>query len=304
MKRYNWKEEREKLQTWKREPETPVCPVSEPEAGPARRRPPFGQWILLILAVGIVGYFIYERNRTAVSPTHGEPPPRAVPEPGDVAAAQREAPDSARLVQEARKALEQGDNRTAVEQLKKAMDAGNLEAKLILAVFLIEGKIVKPNVDAGMRMLAETAEAGLPAAQFILAKFLIEGELIGQDMPRGLEYLRKSAEAGYADGQFYWGVVLIGGKHVAGNIPLGVEFLKKAAAQGHEEARKALAQQQEAGETHSDFRIAPKKTTTDNHLQSLLRQTVGNGASVIAMPPPPSGGKLRNEGGYSTAQKP
>jgi len=244
MKRYDWKEEREKLQTWKAKPEEAVPPPPAAEPVPERRMPPAVRWVLVALAVCAVGYFLYDRNVRSA----GE---RPAPAP---VAPESKAPDAERLLREAREALRRGDNQTGVARLKAAMDAGNLEAKTILATFLIEGKILKRNVEAGVRLLREAADAGFPAARFLLAGLLIDGEKVPQDIPGGIEYLRKAAEGGYADAQFYWAALLVEGTRVERNVPLAVKFLEKAAAQGHEEARKALARWKDGG-SRSDFRI-------------------------------------------------
>ena len=238
MKNYSWKEEHEKPRAWSREtssprPETTGNPPPAPPSPTApKRKNPVSRGLLLIIAVSAVGAFIYARSKrgetapiprvSPVQPAPAAPAPAPAPAPEKpqpkTPVVKREAPspspkpekpqperkDSAaniRLLQEADKALENGNIELAYRKLKEAANAGSNTARLALGVWLLSGEHGISDPALAVKYLRTAADDGCVKAQYVYGKLLLFGEKVEGSPTLARKYLTMAANAKDEDAQ-------------------------------------------------------------------------------------------------------
>ena len=127
----------------------------------------------------------------------------------------------------------------ALEWLKKAAQAGYLQAQTDLAgIYLEGGKGVQANAQEAYRWFCKAAEQGSREADVFIGELLYEGKGVAKDVAAALEHWRRAAEAGIAEAQYRLGHYLA---RTEQGVQEGMEWLKKAALAGRGQGVPAAA---------------------------------------------------------------
>lgn len=152
---------------------------------------------------------------------------------------------AAQMYERARRLLQPGveqnesDFAGAFEWLKKAAQAGYLQAQTDLAgIYLEGGKGVQANAQEAYRWFCKAAEQGSREADVFIGELLYEGRGVAKDVSAALVHWRRAAEAGIAEAQYRLGHCLA---RTEQGVQEGMEWLKKAALAGRGKAVPAAA---------------------------------------------------------------
>lgn len=152
---------------------------------------------------------------------------------------------AAQMYERARRLLQPGveqnesDFAGALEWLKKAAQAGYLQAQTDLAgIYLEGGKGVQANAQEAYRWFCKAAEQGSREADVFIGELLYEGKGVAKDVAAALEHWRRAAEAGIAEAQYRLGHYLA---RTEQGVQEGMEWLKKAALAGRGQGVPAAA---------------------------------------------------------------
>lgn len=152
---------------------------------------------------------------------------------------------AAQMYEQARRLLQPGveqnesDFAGALEWLKKAAQAGYLQAQTDLAgIYLEGGKGVQANAQEAYRWFCKAAEQGSREADVFIGALLYEGKGVAKDVTAALVHWRRAAEAGIPEAQYRLGHCLA---QTEEGVQEGAEWLKKAALAGGGRAVAAAA---------------------------------------------------------------
>src|SRR5258707_325811 len=90
----------------------------------------------------------------------------------------------------------------AREYLRKAADAGQVDAMYTLGSFYAKGRGGAQDYGKAREWYQKAADAGLPDAMYILGLFYAEGWGGAQDYAKAREWYQKAADAGHADAMY------------------------------------------------------------------------------------------------------
>jgi len=110
-------------------------------------------------------------------------------------------------------------------------EAGDVEAQVLAAIALEEGKVVPTDVDRAGHWLRMAAEKDHPIAQNMLGNRCREGRGTPQDSRKAVEWYAKAAAQGYAQAQSNLGMVHFTGTGVPANPVEAVRLFRLAAEQ-------------------------------------------------------------------------
>lgn len=118
---------------------------------------------------------------------------------------------------------------SAEDYLRRAADAGRLEARHELALTFLNPAYGLENRTRGRTLLEQAAAEGVAAAQRDLGRLLIEED----DVEDALSWLRLAADAGDAEAQFTLGYLYAEGQVIEPDDARAREYLHEAAEAGH-----------------------------------------------------------------------
>jgi TPR repeat protein len=125
------------------------------------------------------------------------------------------------------------------EELRAAAASDN-NAKLELAVRLLDGLQMKRNVREGETLLRELAEAGDTDSMLELGGRLLDGKSVKSATKEGEAWLRKAAATGTKSAMARLGDRLVSGNRMPQNRAEGKEWLRKAVDAGDVDAMSTL----------------------------------------------------------------
>ncbi len=120
------------------------------------------------------------------------------------------------------------DYAKATEWYRKAVDGGDREAMLALAMMRLGGYGGSDKQDA-VKLLASAAKLGEPKAAYNLALLYLGGQVLPQDVRRAAELMRQAADAGNAEAQYALAMFYKEGTGVEKNMETAVRLLQAAA---------------------------------------------------------------------------
>lgn len=138
------------------------------------------------------------------------------------------------------------DVKKAISYFYKAIDAGNLHAKVNLGQCYIEGNGLCLNQEKGFRILNEAPQDD-PAAKFRIGVCYYKGVGVEHDVEKGIELLKEAVLGDDIDAMCYYGKLLMKGTDVEMNKPEAIKYFRKAAARGQAEAKFQLGRVYEEG---------------------------------------------------------
>src|SRR5512141_173300 len=109
----------------------------------------------------------------------------------------------------ATKAYERGDYKTAYRLFKPLAEQGNADAQYNLGIMYDHGQGVPQAYTKAVRWYRKAAEKGLAQAQFNLGWAYGKGQGIAQDYAEAVRWYRKAAEKGLAQAQFNLGIAYL-----------------------------------------------------------------------------------------------
>jgi len=102
----------------------------------------------------------------------------------------------------------------------------------------IDGRVAAaPDSDRHLRLLRRAANAGQPEAQVLLGRHHQAGRYVLKDLQAARSLYRQAADAGHPDGLFLLGALVSQGLGGPEDIDRGVALIGRAAAMGHPVAR-------------------------------------------------------------------
>lgn len=128
--------------------------------------------------------------------------------------------------------------------LRRMANGGNATAQEMLALALMQGRFVTPDMGEAAAWMTKSAESGRPSAEYTLFTMLSTGVGVPRDAVAADRWLRQAAEHGHAGAQTRLGVALTWQPAGAAE---GIALLRKAAAQNDRTAQAALALCYETG---------------------------------------------------------
>jgi TPR repeat protein len=196
------------------------------ELGAALREPPPSSWGRGPLFVG-VGALALAALLGLTLWTLRARGPATSPDPAPVSP-RPTSPDIAQIFSAGLAAAEAGDTQGAVEELRRAAEAGHARSMYAYAAYL-GGGVAKQPLEA-TRWLERAASAGYPEALFDLGVSLSQGEG-ARNFPRAAECYRQAAEAGIVEAMVNLSQLLINEPSVV-NLEEGVAWCRAAAKKG------------------------------------------------------------------------
>ncbi len=131
----------------------------------------------------------------------------------------------------------------ATDSLMAASSAGSAEAKLILAVRLMEGDRIEKNEARALAIFQDMAEDGDARAQYYVGVAYAQGAGVPQDEAAALEWFGKSAEAGYHKSQHWYGLFLAYGRGSGEpDWDSAIPWIERAARQGNPDSQFMLGE--------------------------------------------------------------
>lgn len=150
----------------------------------------------------------------------------------------------AQSLDDAMRALNNGQNAEAAELLAPLANKGNAQAQLKLGTLHYYGQGVQEDEKLALFWWKKSASQGNVEAMFQLANAYLFGNQAAKtvtdpDREAAIWYFQ-AASAGHAEAQYHLGLLFLSGKGVENNHGEAARWFKKAADQGHAEAKKAL----------------------------------------------------------------
>ena len=142
----------------------------------------------------------------------------------------------AELFDQARVRFQSGDHPGAAQMVRKAADAGNVEAQLRLALMYDQGDGVARSSKAAFAWYSRAAAQGEPESQNQLGAYCELGEGVAENWDLGAKFWQASALQGWGKGQSAFGRAYQFGIGVPQNRQEAVAWFRKAAAQGNGKA--------------------------------------------------------------------
>lgn len=129
-----------------------------------------------------------------------------------------------------------GDEERAAIWVRKAAEAGNLEAQTNLGYLYLSGRGITQDNQQAMLWMAKAAEGGFAQAQMNLGILLQEGKHASKDEARALYWMEKAANQGLAKAQLNMGYMHGLGVGTTPNDKIAMQWYMRAAEQGDETA--------------------------------------------------------------------
>lgn len=137
--------------------------------------------------------------------------------------------------------------RKAYQGWQKRAQAGDIVATFKQGVALLEGKGVKRDRAAGVRLLQKAANANLPASMTRLAEAYLLGHGVAKDEKKAVENLLRAYERGDYDASSLLGDCYLNGWGVKENASIAFEYYREAFEANRPQAANALADLYELG---------------------------------------------------------
>lgn len=126
-------------------------------------------------------------------------------------------------------------------QLTELAERGDVDAQAVLgARYMVGTRIIKQNVEEGLRLTRLAAERGSSLALYNLGFAYKNGDGVKADPKEAIKYLQLSAEKGYPSAQYLLGVMYLDGSGASKNYKESVKWSTLAAEQGHAGAQNNL----------------------------------------------------------------
>lgn len=133
------------------------------------------------------------------------------------------------------KALEfhqKNDYAAALEYIRKGIQMGDAQCKLMYSAYLLSGEAVERNIPLAIVYMKEASDTGYVPATMSLSNMYWEGSLIDQDQEKAILLMKSAAETGYDDAQYQLGLMY----GMLGSLEEAYRWFALAADQGHEKA--------------------------------------------------------------------
>lgn len=125
---------------------------------------------------------------------------------------------------------EESDFAGALQWLRKAAEAGHLQAQTDLGgIYLQGGKGVEPNPQEAFRWFSKAAEQGSQEARIYLGSMLATGQGCEQDLPQAKKMLRSASDSNLPEAQYRLAMLLLQ-ENAAGTQPEALDLLARAAS--------------------------------------------------------------------------
>jgi uncharacterized protein len=160
-----------------------------------------------------------------------------------------EVSKAASLNDQAFKAYERNDIRSAVRFYSQAAKLGERSALYNLAVMRIRDETKTPSLKQAVKYLEKSADLGFAEAQFMLASLFETGIGIGENrksLSQSLQWHRKAAEQGHSDAALAVGTAYFLGRGVVLDYAQAAVWYTKAAEQGDSAAQYLIASMYES----------------------------------------------------------
>lgn len=119
------------------------------------------------------------------------------------------------------------------EWLKKAAEAGQLDARFHLSEMLLDIASTNKERAKGEKMLRELAEAGHEMAMNRLGFRLLRGLQISPDPIEGVNWIQRSAESGSSIGMFQYALCFLNGLGVPQDLSASEYWMRESAEEGY-----------------------------------------------------------------------
>jgi hypothetical protein len=139
---------------------------------------------------------------------------------------------AAELFDQARVRFQSGDHAGAAQMVRKAADAGNVEAQLRLALMCDQGDGVARSSKAAFGWYSRAAAQGEPESQNQLGAYYELGQGVAENWDLAAKLWQASALQGWGKGQSAFGRAYQFGIGVPQNRDEAIAWFRKAAAQG------------------------------------------------------------------------
>lgn len=133
---------------------------------------------------------------------------------------------------EALKAVEKQDYKTAYGIFKKLAESGDAEAQYNLGVMYRQGKGVKQDAAVALQWFEKSAAQGLASAEYYLGHLYDSGDSVNRDPVVAVTWYKKAAEKGNPLAQSNLGVAYASGEGVPQDIIKAYVWFSLAASQG------------------------------------------------------------------------
>ena len=148
---------------------------------------------------------------------------------------------AAAVPEQAMKAMERGDYKTALGELRPLAEKGDAEAQFLLGMLHDSGKGVAQDQAAAASWYRKAAKQQHVMSQIYLGILLYSGQGVKQDAAEAARWFQSAAEAGNDQAQFYLGAMCERGAGVPADTSEAIRWLRKSAAQRNTRAMGLLA---------------------------------------------------------------
>ena len=122
----------------------------------------------------------------------------------------------------------------AAELFAKAGNAGNIDAKLNLAlIYLNDDNVELKNSDEAIKLLKATAEKDHPVGKYLLGYAYLKGISVPKNNRKAVENIRFAADKGYDEAQYMIGYLYERGWGVPQNYNNALKYYNRSASQGN-----------------------------------------------------------------------
>ncbi len=151
------------------------------------------------------------------------------------------SPAFAGATDKAYRAMEKGDFKTVLAELRPLAAKHDPNAEFMLGMLYDSGKGVPQDQAAAASWYRRAAEQNHLAAQLFLGVLLYSGQGVKQDVAEAAHWFQMPADSGNDKAQFYLGAMYERGAGVRQNTTEAVRWLTRSAAQRNTEAMGLLA---------------------------------------------------------------
>ncbi len=144
-------------------------------------------------------------------------------------------------IDKAKAAMQEGDFKTALTELRPLAAKGDPNAQFLLGMLYDSGKGVAQDQAAAVKWYRKAAEQKHLIAQLFLGVMLYSGQGVKQDYKEAARWFRTPADSGNDQAQFYLGSMYANGTGVKKDEAEAIRWLEKSAAQGNTRAMGLLA---------------------------------------------------------------
>ncbi len=133
--------------------------------------------------------------------------------------------------QAGKRAYEQGDYATALEEFTALAEHGDADAQVFLGKMYLKGQGVSKDAGQAFKWFKAAAEQRNAEGQFYLGSMCFMGIGMARDTPQALKWLHLSAEQGMPDAQLLLGMAYMRGRDAPRDVVQAEMWLHLAAAQ-------------------------------------------------------------------------